>query len=46
VVFEARINWHWVVEILERELSSERIVLANPFETRARIIALGADQDR
>ena len=34
MVFEAGINWHWVVEILERELSSERIVLANPFETR------------
>jgi hypothetical protein len=34
VVFEAGMNWHWVVEILERELSSERIVVANPFETR------------
>ncbi|HEY5812814.1 MAG TPA: hypothetical protein VIT23_09195, partial [Terrimicrobiaceae bacterium] len=27
-------NWHWLFEILERELSSERIVLANPFKTR------------
>lgn len=44
VVFEAGMNWHWLFEILERELSSERIVLANPFKTR--IIAPGADQDR
>jgi hypothetical protein len=29
-VFEAGMNWHWLFEILERELSSERIVLANP----------------
>ena len=34
VVFEAGMNWHWLFEILERELSSERIVLANPFKTR------------
>jgi transposase len=34
VVFEASMNWHWLFEILERELSSERIVLANPFKTR------------
>jgi hypothetical protein len=27
-------NWHWLFEILERELSLERIVLANPFKTR------------
>ena len=27
-------NWHWLFEILERELPSERIVLANPFKTR------------
>jgi hypothetical protein len=28
-------NWHWLfVEILEREVPSERIVLANPFKTR------------
>ena len=27
-------NWHWLFEILERELSPERIVLANPFKTR------------
>ena len=34
VVFEAGMNWHWLFEILERELSPERIVLANPFKTR------------
>ena len=34
VVFEAGMNWHWLFKILERELSSERIVLANPFKTR------------
>jgi transposase len=34
VVFEASMNWHWLFEILEMELSSERIVLANPFKTR------------
>jgi transposase len=34
VVFEAGMNLHWLFEILERELSSERIVLANPFKTR------------
>jgi transposase len=34
VVFEAGMNWHWLFEILESELSSERIVLANPFKTR------------
>ena len=34
VVFEAGMNWHWLFEILEREQSSERIVLANPFKTR------------
>jgi hypothetical protein len=44
LVFEASMNGHWLFEILERELSSERIVLANPFKTR--IIAPGADQDR
>ncbi|MGA7901324.1 MAG: hypothetical protein WBL40_21460 [Terrimicrobiaceae bacterium] len=27
-------NWHWLFEILEMELSPERIVLANPFKTR------------
>jgi hypothetical protein len=27
-------KWHWLFEILERELSPERIVLANPFKTR------------
>jgi hypothetical protein len=27
-------KWDWLFEILERELSSERIVLANPFKTR------------
>ena len=30
VVFEVGMNWHWLFEILERELSPERIVLANP----------------
>ena len=34
MVFEAGMNWHWLFETLERELSSERIVLANPFKTR------------
>ena len=34
VVFEASMNWHWLFEILEREVPSERIVLANPFKTR------------
>src|SRR4029077_18180840 len=32
--FEASMNWHWLFEILEREVPSERIVLANPFKTR------------
>jgi transposase len=27
-------KWDWLFEILERELSSERIVLAKPFKTR------------
>ena len=27
-------NWHWLFEILESELSPERIVLANRFKTR------------
>jgi hypothetical protein len=26
--FEVGMNWHWLFEILERELSPERIVLA------------------
>jgi transposase len=34
VVFEAGTSWHWLFEILEKEVSSERIVLANPFKTR------------
>src|SRR5258705_1774401 len=34
VVFEAGMNWHWLFEILEREMPSERIVLANAFKTR------------
>ena len=34
LVFEASMNWHWLFEILEREVPSERIVLANPFKTR------------
>ena len=37
MVFEAGMNWHWLFGILERELSPDRIVLANPF--KARIIA-------
>jgi hypothetical protein len=28
LVFEASMNWHWLFEILEREVPSERIVLA------------------
>jgi hypothetical protein len=27
-------TWHWLFEILEREVPSERIVLANSFKTR------------
>ena len=34
LVFEASMNWHWLFEILEREVPSERIVLANPFKTQ------------
>ena len=34
MVFDAGMNWHWLFEILEMELSCERIVLANPFKTR------------
>ena len=34
MVFEAGMNWHWLFEIFGWELSSERIVLANPFKTR------------
>jgi hydroxyacylglutathione hydrolase len=34
LVFEVSMNWHWLFEILEKELSPERIVLANPFKTR------------
>jgi hypothetical protein len=44
VVFEAGMNWHGLFEILARELSSERIVLANPFKTR--IIAEAQIKDR
>jgi transposase len=34
VVFEASMNWHWLLEILEKDMEGERIVLANPFKTR------------
>jgi signal transduction histidine kinase len=34
IVFEASMNWHWLYEILERSMESERITLANPYKTR------------
>ena len=34
VAFEASMNWHWLFEILEKQMPSEDIVLANPFKTR------------
>jgi transposase len=34
VVFEASMNWHWLYELLEREVAAENIRLANPFKTR------------
>jgi transposase len=34
VVFEASMNWHWLFEVLEECLPTERITLANPFKTR------------
>ena len=34
VVFEAGLNWHWLLEILEEAMPPEDIVLANPFKTR------------
>ncbi|MGI8425326.1 MAG: IS110 family transposase [Actinomycetota bacterium] len=34
VVFEASMNWHWLYELLEREVPAEDILLANPFKTR------------
>jgi transposase len=34
VVFEASMNWHWLYELLEREMAGEDILLANPFKTR------------
>lgn len=34
VVFEACMNWHWLLEILEEVMPREDIVLANPFKTR------------
>ena len=34
VVFEACMNWHWLLEILEEAMPREDIVLANPFKTR------------
>jgi transposase len=27
-------NWHWLYELLEREVAAENILLANPFKTR------------
>lgn len=34
VVFEASMNWHWLYELLEREMPAKDILLANPFRTR------------
>jgi transposase len=34
VVFEACMNWHWLLEILEEAMPREDIVLANAFKTR------------
>ena len=34
VVFEATMNWHWLLEVLEKALPSADIVLANPHKTR------------
>ena len=34
VVFEACMNWHWLLEILEGAMPRENIMLANPFKTR------------
>jgi transposase len=34
VVFEACMNWHWLLEILEEVMPREDIVLANAFKTR------------
>lgn len=34
VVFEASMNWHWLLEILEEAMPREDIVLANAFKTR------------
>jgi hypothetical protein len=34
VVFEAGMNWHWLYEILERDLPADAIVLANAYKTR------------
>ena len=34
VIFEACMNWHWLLEILEGAMPREDIVLANPFKTR------------
>lgn len=34
VVFEASMNWHWLYEILERQMDADAIVLANPYKTR------------
>jgi transposase len=34
VVFEACMNWHWLLEILEEAMPREDIVMANPFKTR------------
>ena len=34
VVFEACMDWHWLMETLEGAMPREKIVLANPFKTR------------
>ena len=34
LVFEASMNWHWLYELLERDMKAEDIVLANAYKTR------------
>jgi transposase len=34
VVMEATMNWHWLYEVLERDVPAADLVLANPFKTR------------
>ena len=44
VVFEACMNWHWLLEILEEAMPREDIVLANAVQDANH--CRGADQDR